>query len=199
MSRHKTDTSDMNRPLNTLVHIRTGHTFRSRISEDPAGDIPLVQIRDLRGCLWIAADQLPRIRRPKGKAAAPVRPGDVLLPARGEHYLAAILQGTEPAITTHQIYVLAPKSARLCMDFLAWYLNQRTAQHYFKTHRSGSNIPMLNIASLGALPVPLPPIDIQDKIVRLYRIWTEEKAITERLISNREIQLTAIFQRLLEP
>lgn len=198
MNRHITGTSDITQPLSTLVEIRTGHTFRGRINKDPVGEVPVVQIRDLRGSLWITADQLPRVRLLRGKGVTPASPGDVLLPARGEHYQAVILQGREPAIATNQLYVLAPKSERVTMEFLAWHLNQRAAQHYFKRHCSGSNIPMLNIASLGALPVPLPPITIQDKIVRLNRVWIEEKAITERLLKNRETQLTAIFQRLLE-
>lgn len=199
MNRQKTGIRDMHQTLNHIADIRTGHTFRGRITEDPAGEVPVVQIRDLKECLWIAADQLPRIRWPEEKRVAPARPGDILLPARGEHYHAAILQGDEPAIATNQLYVLEPKSEGVTMEFLAWYLNQRAAQHYFATHRSGTNIPMLNIASLGALPIPLPPMDIQDKIVRLYRTWIEEKETTENLLKNREIQLTAIFQRLLEP
>jgi restriction endonuclease S subunit len=193
------DTRDMKHPLGSIADIRTGHTFRGRINEDPAGEVPVVQIKDLKGHPWVTSEGLPRIRRPKEKSLDPARPGDILLPARGEHYHAAILQGDEPAIATNQLYVLVPKSERITMEFLTWYLNQRAAQHYFSTHRSGTNIPMLNIASLGALPVPLPPINIQDKIVRLNRIWIEEKALTERLLKNREIQLKAIFQRLLEP
>jgi hypothetical protein len=199
MTRQQIETKDMHQPLSNIANIRTGHTFRGRIAESPVGEVPVVQIRDLRECLWIASDRLSRIQRPKEKSVAPACPGDILLPARGEHYHAAILQGDEPAIATNQLYILEPKSKRVATDFLGWYLNQRAAQHYFKTHRSGTNIPMLNIASLGALPVPLPTIDIQDKIVRLYRIWIKEKAITESLLKNREIQLTAIFQRLLEP
>jgi restriction endonuclease S subunit len=198
MTRQQIESNDFRQPLNHIANIRTGHTFRGRIVENPVGEVPVVQIRDLRRCLWIASDQLSRIERPKEKSVAPARPGDILLPARGEHYHAAILQGDEPAIATNQLYILEPKSKRVNTEFLGWYLNQRAAQHYFKTHRSGSNISMLNITSLGALPVPLPTIDIQDKIVRLYRTWIKERAITESLLNNREIQLTAIFQRLLE-
>lgn len=199
MSRQQIETNTMHQPLRNITKIRSGHTFRGRIAEGPLGEVPVVQIRDLREYLWLPSDQLSRIPRPKEKTVAPACPGDILLPARGEHYHAAILQGDEPAIATNQLYILEPKSKRVTTDFLAWYLNQRAAQHYFKSHRSGTNIPMLNIASLGDLPVPLPSLDIQDKIVRLYRIWIQEKAITESLLKNREIQLTAIFQRLLEP
>ena len=199
MPRQQIEAKDMHQPLNNIANIRSGHTFRGRIAEGPTGEMPVVQIRDLRGYLWIPSDQLSRIQRPKEKSVAPARPGDILLPARGDHYHAAILQGDEPAIATNQLYILEPKSERVTTDFLGWYLNQRAAQHYFKTHRSGTSIPMLNLASLSDLPVPLPPIEMQDKIIRLYRIWIQEKAITESLLKNREIQLTAIFQRLLEP
>jgi hypothetical protein len=199
MTRQQIETKGMHQPLSKLTNIRSGHTFRGRIAEGPTGEVPVVQIRDLKGYLWIPSDQLSRIQQPKEKSVAPAHPGDILLPARGEHYHAAILQGDEPAVATNQLYILEPKSERVATDFLAWYLNQRAAQHYFKTHRSGTSIPMLNIASLGDLPIPLPSLDIQDKIIRLYRIWIEEKAITELLLKNREIQLTAIFQRLLEP
>jgi restriction endonuclease S subunit len=57
---------------------------------------------------------------------------------------------------------------------------------------------MLRIHTLGALPVPVPPLETQRKIVALQRLWEQEKQLTERLLHNRETMLAGIFQHLLE-
>lgn len=59
-------------------------------------------------------------------------------------------------------------------------------------------MPMLNKQSLGALPVKLPPLATQQKIVFIQRCWEQEKQLTEQLLSNRELMLDGIFQQLLE-
>jgi restriction endonuclease S subunit len=57
---------------------------------------------------------------------------------------------------------------------------------------------MLGIDSLGALPVPVPSLETQRKILALQRLWEQEKQLTEQLLHNRETMLASIFQHLLE-
>ena len=192
----------MHKPLNAIADIRAGHTFRGRIEEDPAGNIPVLQIKDLKDRAMLTADQLPRIHWPGEKTSArdipAAQPGDIVLPARGEYYRAAVLQGNKPVIVTNQLFILRVTSKDITPEYLSWYMSQSTAQHYFLTHRSGTSMPMLNKQSLGALPVVVPPLKTQDKIVSLQRCWEQEKHVTEQLLNNREKMLKGIFQQLLE-
>lgn len=188
----------MHKLLNTIADIRAGHTFRGRIDEDPAGNIPVLQIKDLKDRAMLTADQLPRINWQSAKAITNVQLGDIVLPARGEYYRAAALQGDEPVIATSQLFVLRLTSKDITPEYLGWYMNQRVAQNYFLTHRSGTSMPMLNKQSLGALPVVVPPLATQEKIVSVQRCWEQEKQLTEQLLTNREKMLNGIFQQLLE-
>jgi hypothetical protein len=192
----------MHNQLNTIADIRAGHTFRGRIDEDPAGNIPVLQIRDLKDQAMLTADRLPRINWPSEKtgarATATAQPGDILLPARGEYYQASVLQGNEPVIATSQLFVLRLTSNAITPEYLGWYMNQGAAQNYFLTQRSGTSMSMLNKQSLGALPVVVPPLATQEKIVSVQRCWEQEKRVTEQLLINREKMLKGIFQQLLE-
>ncbi|WP_177421021.1 restriction endonuclease subunit S [endosymbiont of Lamellibrachia barhami] len=192
----------MRKPLNTIANIRAGYTFRGRVNEDPTGNIPVLQIKDLKDRVMLTGDQLPRINWPDtkraAKEAATVQPGEILLPARGEYYRASILLGDEPVIATSQLFVLRLTSKKITPEYLNWYLNQSTAQHYFQTHRSGTSMPMLNKQSLGALPVAIPPLSTQEKIVSVQRCWEQEQQLTKQLLANREQMLNGIFQQLLE-
>lgn len=162
----------------------------------------MVQIKDLKDQTRLAADQLPRMNWPGGKTAdrsvATVRPGEILVPARGGYYQAVVLQGYEPVIATNQLFVLRLTSKAITPEYLSWYINQSMAQKYFLTHRGGTSIPMLNKQSLGALPVVVPPLATQEKILAIQCCWEEEQRITERLLTNREKLLKGVFQRLLE-
>ncbi|MES9951024.1 MAG: restriction endonuclease subunit S [Candidatus Thiodiazotropha sp.] len=188
----------MRKPLHTIADIRTGHTFRGRIEEDSSGDFPVVQIKDLKDRTRITSDQLPRITWQSDREPTPAVADDILLPTRGEHYNAVILQGSEPTIVTGQLYVLKTKTTQMTPEFLAWYLNQKTAQHYFLSHRSGTGIPMLNKQTLGLLKIPAPLLETQQKIVAMHELWEQERQLTEQLLNNREIMLNGIFQHLLE-
>lgn len=188
----------MHKQLNAIADIRAGHTFRGRIDEDPAGNTPVLQIKDLKDQAMLTADRLPRIKWQGAKAIMSVQPGDIVLPARGEYYLASVLQGDAPVIASSQLFVLHLTSKDITPEYLSWYMNQRVAQNYFLTHRSGTGMPMLNKQSLGALPVAVPSLATQEKIVSVQRCWEQEKQLTEQMLANREEMLKGIFQQLLE-
>lgn len=188
----------MRKPLHSLVEIRTGHTFRSKIEEDPNGRVRILQIKDLKGRPEIFASELPFLKGSDLKDAALLKPSDIVLPARGEYYKTALLKGEGSVVASSQLFVLGSRIKDVMPEYLGWYLNQSAAQHYFLTHRSGTSIPMLNKQSLGALQIPVPPMEIQRKIVAIQQCWEQEKQLTKQLLTNREQMLKGIFQHLLE-
>ena len=188
----------MHKPLHSLAAIRTGHTFRGRITEDPQGDIHYVQIKDIKGQTQLRSETLPRTNW-QGPAEPPMLgAGDILLPARGEYYDAVVADGAAPVVATSQFFVLRPRSDAVTADYLGWYLNRPEARSYFLTHRTGTSIPMLSKSSLGELPVPVPTLEVQHQILALQQLWEQEQELTELLLHNRERMLTGIFQQLLE-
>ncbi len=188
----------MHKPLHTIASVRAGRTFRIKIMTDPHGGIPVLQIKDLKDRATLSAERLPRINSRGTKVTANVQPGDIVLPARGEYYNASILQGNESVVATSQLFVVHRTSTDVTSAYLSWYLNQAAAQQYFLTHRSGTSIPMLSKQSLGALPITVPPLATQHKIVSIQRCWELEQRLTKQLLNNREHMLNGIFQQLLE-
>lgn len=188
----------MHKHLKTLADIRTGHTFRGKIVDDSQGDIRFVQIKDVKGQTSLQSESLPRMQWPGTGEPPLLTEGDILIPARGEHYDAAVIDGRVPSIATSQLFVLHPRSKNISSEYLVWYLNQPAARNHFRAHSTGTSIAMLNKTTLGALLVPVPPLETQRKIVALQRLWEQEQLLTEQLLHNRETLLAGVFQHLLE-
>ena len=192
----------MQKPLHKLANIRSGHTFRGSIIASPSGNVRVVQIKDIKACNALNGKTLPLIKWPAVKTPKALQAGDIVMPARGERYNAAIYKQeageNEPVIATNQLFILHSRTNSVTNEYLCWYLNQALSQHYFKTHRSGTSIPMLNKVSLAALPVQLPALEIQHEIVAMNAIWQQEKQLTKKLLDNREQMLNGIFQQLLK-
>jgi hypothetical protein len=188
----------MHQPLIALTDIRVGHSFRTAIEDDPQGDIRVLQIRDIRGEADIAFDSLPRVTWSATGRPPLLKPGDIVLPARGEHYDATLVRSKEPAIPSSQLYILHPKQGALSPEYLCWYLNQQEPRSYILRNRAGTSIPTLSRQVLESLPVPVPAPATQRKIVELARLWQQEQSLTRKLQSNRSKLLDGIFNKLLE-
>jgi hypothetical protein len=189
---------EMKKTLHNLAEIRIGHSFRGRIDNDPAGDVRVLQIKDVKRQDILDASAMPRIAW-QGSGDPPLlAAGDIVLAGRGEHHHAAMADGADKIVPTSLFLVLRVRDSAVIPEYLRWYLNQSTARSYFREHRTGSNIPMLSKQALGALPVPVPSLQAQQKIVALHRLAQDERRLTEQLLVNREMMLDGIAQRLLE-
>jgi hypothetical protein len=188
----------MQKPLHTIADIRTGHTFRKKIEFDPAGEISVLQLNEFGRGGRIDASVLQRIQWKWSGPPPVLAEGEIVLPARGVYEDAAIALGNAKIVPTNQFLLIRVHAQVVTPDYLCWYLNQSAARNHFLANRRGTKIPMLSKQALGALPVAVPSMQAQQKIVALHHLSQDERRLTEQLLRNRETMLTGIWQRLLE-
>lgn len=185
-----------NASLSTLASICSGFPFRERIKHVNTGDVRVLQIRDLRLNPVLEAANLPLIKSPKGRVNF-LEPGDIVIPARGEHYHAVNFTLSEPTLASSQLLTLRVTSDIVLPVYLCWALNQPESQHTLRNESRGTNIALLTRQSLSMVKVPVPPLATQQKIIGLQQLWEQEQQLTQQLLNNRESMLKGMFQQLL--
>src|SRR5215204_4125683 len=84
----------MNLLLSTLADVRMGYSFRSRLEPDRAGDVAVIQMKDIADTDFVQGEDLVRIQMADLKDHHLVQPGDLLFRSRGITNSAALV-GTD--------------------------------------------------------------------------------------------------------
>ena len=186
-------------PLGDVASIRQGHPFRGAIAAVADGPVRVIQLKDLEPDGLPGSDLLLRTALHTRKAPDWVQDQDVLMAARGNHPLA-MLVSTPPqwTVCSPHLYVLRLCSDALLPAFLAWQLNQRTAQAYLRQHAAGSRQQSLRRATVAQLPLCVPPLDQQRRIVTIAAAVKAEQRCLEALIHNRQREIAVVAEQLLQ-
>lgn len=137
--------------------------------------------------------------RPKAK-----RPGDILISVKGKvGVVGAVLEGapkgTIGAWTAGQAFVIARLRRSTTISnpaVLAAYMTSSFGQAQLQALAGGTTVPLIQMNDLRRLPIPVPPIEVQQKIVQqIEKIRTFRKRIQkiETEISEREKELSNLF------
>jgi type I restriction enzyme M protein len=97
-----------------------------------------------------------------------LRPGDMLITISGTvGKIGMVEEGREVvgALATKSLVVIRP-SMGLTAAFLAALLRSPAYQEWFAGHARGSTIQHVSVRTLRKLPVPVPPVPVQDAVVR---------------------------------
>lgn len=185
--------------LEDLAEVRSGYSFRSRIEEDPEGDLVVFQIRSLVQRGTVQAKDGMRLYFPDANPSLLLRRGDVLFAARGTRNVAAVIDfDPDRAIASGQLLWMRPKSETIEPAYLAWWLNQQPAQQFFDRNKRGTRMPIITRKALLELPVALPSREVQRQFVELEQLHRREQALDTRLSEKRnqlyEAQVQAAMQ-----
>ena len=114
--------------------------------------------------------------------------GDILFVGRGYRIFAVLVdEDLTQTVASPHFFILRIKSEKLVRpDYLAWYINHTRAQRYFSKHVAGTALPHINRQTLEDLPVILPPLQVQERIVNAHRCRLKEKALLETLIEKKK-------------
>lgn len=186
--------------LASLADVKTGFPLRKAAEEDKHGDALLVQMKDvdpLNGVNW---DRTLRINTAGSRHPDWLRENDVLFVGRGSRFFAVHVKKTkEHSVASPHFYVLRNKKAEnLLPEFLVWYLNSQTAQKFYAANQEGSALPYISRKTLDNLPMQLPEIETQKKIVSTYECWRKQRQLLEELIENKDAYINTILERALQ-
>lgn len=170
-------------PLSDLVTVQVPATFRGSSPKEVAdGNVHVLTTGDLFARQLPRCDRLPRILLEEKYMTGCLRPGDVVLPSRGDRYRAWRFDGdlTGEAVFPMGLYVIRPHS-EIHPGYFAWYINQRAAQAQIALLLTGSNIKALTKAALLKLEIEVPSQDRQCEIAEIDSTMQRIFAIRNRI------------------
>jgi len=185
------------RLLSQIFEVRTGFPLREAAKYDAQGDALIVQMKDvnpLTGVDW----KNPITIKTKGRNEPDwLREDDILFVGRGSRFFAVHVSAPpKPSVASPHFYVLrAGSRQKINPHFLVWLLNSKPAQKFYAEHIEGSALPYISRRTLAMLPVELPDVQAQERIVRAYKCWKKERHLLEELIEQKEALIDALLEQ----
>jgi type I restriction enzyme M protein len=133
--------------------------------------IPYIRIRDVekghatRGSLWLMPAVASTI-----ESRWKLRAGDILLSKSGTIGKAGIVRnGAVGAIAANGFFVIRVKEGTIDPHYLLSYLQSTEANAWLEDRARGAAAKHLSVASIGELPIAVPPLQIQQRIAEQHR------------------------------
>jgi len=188
-------TSRLTKLLDDIATIISGYLFRSTITPVKGGKYRVVQIKNTSkdSIDWAS---LTRTNISGVKNDLVLRDGDVLFRSRGDKNQAVVVEDCpKNVVAASQLFIVRMKTDPILPAYLSWYINQRPAQRYFDRYARGSYIRLINKSTLSKLKVVIPAIEVQKKIVKVYKLGLREKELIDEISKKRSEVTKGILLR----
>lgn len=182
-----------------LDALQLGKGRPSRAEEDPEGNTGILRLGavdyDSKSVNW--AERMRVSDYDPGDHHF-LRTGDVLIVGRGAQRTVFLVDDPPPrTVADRTFFVARPDTEQVEPAFLAWYLNEKRAQHYLEAHSQGTNIQTIKKSALGRLPVQLPDRDTQCQIAELQSLVQRERELLNEWMDRRaELVRSASLRKL---
>lgn len=192
---------NMIRRLSELADIQAGYPFRGSITHLEHGPVRVVQPKDISDLGELRSEQLVRTDLAGKKSPNFLQSGDILFIAKGLRNIACCitesLECTTSSPSLFHIRVKPEFMERVDPQFIAWQLNQKPAQTYFRKGAEGSTQINIRKPVLAEVELGVPCLEKQIAIAKFHQASVKEHALLEKLIHNRQQQNHAIANDLL--
>lgn len=186
--------------LKEITDIRTGYSFRSKLEPDTKGNILVVQLKELSDKNRVDISTAVKIYMHNISDNYFLRKNDLVFRSRGIDSTSAIMD-----ISSDNIILSAPfqrirlrDTSKIIPEYLLWYINCKEAQAYFAANKTGSSLVMISTAVLANLPVVIPSLEIQKKIIEINYLSEREIELQEELIKKKKMLTETLLLKTLE-
>ena len=186
--------------LKEIADIRSGYSFRTKLEPDSEGNILVVQLKELSDKNTIDISTAVKINMKNISENYLLQKGDLVFRSRGMDSTAAIMD-----ISSNNVILSAPfqrirlqDTSKIIPEYLLWYINSKVAQSYFSANKTGTSVTMISTAVLADLPVIVPTVEIQKKIVEINTLSEREIELQEELIKKKNLLTETVLLKTLE-
>lgn len=178
--------------LEDIVDIQVGYQTRKTIRKAENGTHFLIQGKDIENG-YIMKNGLVPFNPEINPDLYRVNKDDILFQARGSVHGAVIVEKEIPnALASGAYYIIKPRGKLVHPGYLAWWLNQSSAQSFFKSKGSATVISYISKSALSQIKIPLPSMEVQVKIDKIQQLLQKEQHLISRLTELRKLLADAI-------
>ena len=117
--------------------------------------------------------------------------GDVIVRLRAPASAVYIDKNDEGLLIHSLLVVIRADKDKLDPKYLAYYINSKPVQRILKQDVKGTAIPMLKTKDLEELPIILPPLQKQKKLVGFLELVDKEAELLQ-LLANEKLQFSEV-------
>jgi restriction endonuclease S subunit len=186
--------------LNKLAYIKSGYHSRGKIESLADGSHFLFQARDVDGAsLTYQTDTLIRFNPDISGSGGTLNRNEILFMARGARNYSILLKDLPgPTFAAACFFIVSVSGKKLLPSYLCWYLNQLPVERYLIRHSGrGVHMPVVRRSVLEKLDIPIPDLEMQEKIVELEALRHEEENLIKLLAEKRKQLITASCLKLI--
>src|SRR5574344_985991 len=125
-----------------------------------------------------------------------VKQGDILLRLREPNFAVYIDKEYKNLIYPSLMVRVKIQDNRFDPHFIAHYLNSNTVKKALSSELSGTTIPMIKVADVNEIKIPLTNLDKQKKIVEYLKLAHKENELLQNLINEKQKYSKEIFETL---
>jgi len=182
--------------LEDVAEIQAGYQSRTTVQKCEDGTHLLIQGKDINEDGSISLNSLIRFNPDRNPELYRVYPDDILFQARGSDHNAIIVKKNIPnALATGSFYIIRPNSDLIRPEYLVWWLNQPTAQSFFKSKGGATGISFVSKSVLRQMEISLPSLPVQIKIGKIQQLLYKEQQLNTRLIYLHRILANAVCNK----
>jgi restriction endonuclease S subunit len=119
--------------------------------------------------------------------------GDIIFAAKGTKNFAALYESkNKPAVASTSFFVIRLNEDfqdKILPEYLTWYLNRATSQHYLKSQAVGSSMVSISKSVLDELDLSIPNLNTQKSILKITHLRNSEKKLQQQMELLREKQI----------
>ena len=118
-----------------------------------------------------------------------LKKGDILFAAKGSKNFAACYDNDKPAVASTSFFVIRLNDKNVLPEYLTWFLNHPSTQALLKAQAIGSSIASISKSVLSELKIPIPNIQKQELILRIFKLRNKEKNLKQQIENLREKEI----------
>lgn len=177
----------MKTKLGHIADIQIGYLLRGRLENDPQGSHAIIQMRDVDVNGMVDMTTLTCFTPERDLQRYAVRAGTVLFQSRGRANVAFVIgDAPDNVIASNHFFIVRLDSSKLLPDYLAWYLNSSSTQNLLRYFTQGTTTMLISITDFKEFEIDVPPLDVQQKIVRIDELRRKEELLMNKLTTRRE-------------
>lgn len=180
--------------LGDIADVRMGYPFRSRLEHDPAGDVAVIQMKDIDDANLLHTEDAIKISLPEGKGHHLIQEGDLVFRSRGRsNSVALVAADIGEAVLAAPMLLIRPR--KVLPAYLHWFINLPATQANLAVLAEGTSVRMISKEALLDMDVPVPSMSRQRRIVDVARLAQREQALMAGIAAQRKRLAEGILMR----